>query len=61
VESKFGNLWGGWCSREPVGAFGMGLWKNIRKGWETFSGFTRFEVGDGQNFGMICVQGYGFE
>jgi hypothetical protein len=47
VESKFGCLWGGWCSREPVGAFGVGLWKNIRKGWETFSGFTRFEVGDG--------------
>jgi hypothetical protein len=23
------------------------LWKNIRKGWETFSGFSRFEVGDG--------------
>ena len=25
----------------------MGLWKNIRKGWETFFGFARFEVGDG--------------
>jgi hypothetical protein len=25
-----------------------GLWKNIRKWWETFSGFTRFEVGDGE-------------
>jgi hypothetical protein len=47
VESKFGSLWGGWCSREPVGAFGVGLWKNIRKGWEIFSGFTRFEVEDG--------------
>jgi hypothetical protein len=23
------------------------LWKNIRKGWETFSSFIRFEVGDG--------------
>jgi hypothetical protein len=47
VDSKFGSLWGGWCSHEPVGAFGVGLWKNIRKGWETFSGFARFEVGDG--------------
>jgi len=47
VDSKYGSLWGGWCSREPVGAFGVGLWKNIRKGWETFSSFIRFEVGDG--------------
>jgi len=47
LDSKFGSLWGGWCSLEPVGAFGVGLWKNIRKGWETFFGFVRFEVGDG--------------
>jgi hypothetical protein len=47
VDSKFGSLWGGWCSLEPVGAFGVGLWKNIRKGCETFYGFARFEVGDG--------------
>jgi hypothetical protein len=38
---------GGWCSRELVGAFGVSLWKNIRKRWETFSSFTRFEMGDG--------------
>jgi hypothetical protein len=47
VDSKFGRLWGGWCSLNPLGAFGVGLWKNIMKGWETFSGFSRFEVGDG--------------
>ena len=47
VDSKFGSLWGGWCSLEPVGAYGVGLWKNIRKGWETFKGFTRYVVGDG--------------
>jgi hypothetical protein len=45
VDSKFGCLWGGWCSH--VLTFGVGLWKNVRKGWETFSGYTRFEVGDG--------------
>jgi hypothetical protein len=32
MDSKFGSLWGGWCSFEPLGAFGVGLWKNIRKG-----------------------------
>jgi hypothetical protein len=31
VDFKFGNLWGGWCSLEPVGSFEVGLWKNIRK------------------------------
>jgi len=49
IDSKFGSMWGGWCSQELVGAFGVGLWKNIRKGWATFSGFTRFEVGDGES------------
>jgi len=44
---KFGSLWGGWCSFVPAGALWVGLWKNIRKGWETFLGFSRFEVGDG--------------
>jgi hypothetical protein len=47
VDSKFDSLWGEWCSLEPVSAFGVGLWKNIRKWWETFSGFAKFEVGDG--------------
>jgi hypothetical protein len=46
VDSKFGSLWGRWCSLEPVGAHGVGLWKNIKKGWEILFGFARFEVGD---------------
>jgi hypothetical protein len=25
----------------------VGVWKNIRKGWDSFSRFTRFIVGDG--------------
>jgi hypothetical protein len=47
VDSEFGCLRGGRCSHVPTGAFGVGLWKNVRKGWETFSGYTTFEVGDG--------------
>jgi hypothetical protein len=43
VDSKFGSMWGGWCSLKPVGAFGVRLWKNIRKRWDTFSGFVRFD------------------
>jgi len=47
VDSKYGSLRGGWCSLEPTGAFGVGVWKNIRKGWDSFSHYTRFVVGDG--------------
>jgi hypothetical protein len=31
----------------PGGDFRVGLWKCIRKRWETFKGFTRHVVGDG--------------
>jgi len=47
VDSKFGCLRGGWCFHVPTGAFVVGLWKNVRKGRETFSSYTRFEMGDG--------------
>jgi len=47
VDSKYGSLRGGWCSLEPTGAFGVGVWKNIRKGWISLSCFTRFVLGDG--------------
>lgn len=38
---------GGWCFSEPVGAYGMSLWKNIRKGWKKFCSHTKFDVGNG--------------
>jgi hypothetical protein len=47
VDSKCDILWGGWCSLEPACVFGVGVWKNIRKCWDSFSSFTRFVVGDG--------------
>jgi hypothetical protein len=28
------------------------VWKNIRKGWESFSSFTRFVVGDGTKISL---------
>jgi hypothetical protein len=46
VESS-GGLQIGWCSLEPAGPFGVGVWKNIKKGWDSFSSYTRFVVGDG--------------
>ena len=37
VDVKYGSLWGGWCSKEVKGPYGMSLWKNIRKKWKSFS------------------------
>jgi hypothetical protein len=30
-----------------MGPFGVAMWKFRKKGWETFSKFVRYEVGDG--------------
>ena len=38
---------GGWSSKNVQGTHGVGLWKHIRNGWEKFSQFFKFEVGDG--------------
>jgi hypothetical protein len=36
VDSKYGSAWGGSCSREPIGPYEVGLWKNIKRGWGSF-------------------------
>jgi hypothetical protein len=47
VETKYDSTRGGWCSKEVMGTFGVGVWKHIRRGWDKFSTFVRFEVGVG--------------
>ena len=47
IVGKYGSLIGGWSSNSVQGTHGVGLWKHIRKGWEKFSQFFKFEVGDG--------------
>jgi len=47
VDAKYGSTWAGWCSLDPHGSHGVGLWKNIRKGWSLFSSHTRFILGNG--------------
>jgi hypothetical protein len=32
MDIIFGSLLLGWCSNEPVRAYGVGLWKNIWRG-----------------------------
>jgi hypothetical protein len=50
MDSRYGRSWGGWCSNEPVRAYGVGLRKNIRRGWGKLYSHTKFEVGDGFKF-----------
>jgi hypothetical protein len=45
-------VWGWVGSNEPLGSYGVGIWKNIRKYWGMFSSHTRFEVGDDTNVRM---------
>ena len=47
MEVKYGSLWGGWCSKYCRGAYGVGLWKGIRRGWDRFTPFISFSEGNG--------------
>jgi hypothetical protein len=47
VDAKYGSTWARWCSLDPPGSYGVGLWKNIKKGWSLFSSHTRLVLGDG--------------
>jgi hypothetical protein len=54
VDAKYGCSRGGWCSSDPPGAYGVGLWKYIRRGWSFFSSHTRFDPED-QILYLLCV------
>jgi hypothetical protein len=47
VDVKYGSTWDGWCSIDPPGSHGVGLWKNIRKGWSLLCSHTRLMLGNG--------------
>ncbi len=36
-----------WCTSEVKGTYGVGLPKYIRSGWDSFTQFIRYDVGDG--------------
>jgi hypothetical protein len=47
VESKYGGMWGGWCTNPGQGPYGLSLWKYIRRIWPKFVDSTYFKVGNG--------------
>ena len=48
IVGKFGEEEGGWTTREVRESYGMGLWKDIRKGWEEFFLKTSIRIGNGR-------------
>ena len=48
IVGKFGEEEGGWTTRKVRESHGMGLWKDIRKGWEEFFLRTSICIGDGR-------------
>ena len=44
---KYGCVWGDWCTRQVNGPYGVGLWKNISRGWPSFSRCVLYDIGDG--------------
>ncbi|RVW25808.1 hypothetical protein CK203_101074 [Vitis vinifera] len=46
IVGKFGEEEGGWTTRKVRESHGMGLWKDIRKGWEEFFLRTSICIGD---------------
>ena len=45
--TKYGETSGGRCTRVDRGSQGCGMWKNIRKGRESFFGHVLYVVGEG--------------
>jgi hypothetical protein len=59
IDATFESLKGGWCSKEVSGSFGVGVWKHIRREWEKFRNFVRFEVGNGSHISFWHDWWYG--
>lgn len=50
VDKIYGSMWGGWSTHKVTQPYGISLRKFIRAGWETFSRFLTYTVGDGTRF-----------
>ena len=47
IEVKYGNDWGGWCTKKVTSAYGVSLWRHIISAWMNFSKLHLFDAGDG--------------
>jgi hypothetical protein len=61
IYTKYDCLRGGWCSKELMRPFGVGVWKFIRRGRDIFffQNFLdmRWVMGQRLVFGMMLVWG----
>ena len=48
IRGKYGEVGGGWCSREVREAHGVRLWKGIRMDWDFVGSRIFFLVGNGR-------------
>jgi len=49
VATNYGEAGFGCFPSTPYGSYGYSLWRYISKGWEKFSPFFSFKVGDGSS------------
>jgi hypothetical protein len=47
IDVKFESLRGEWYSKAVLDTFVVGVWKQIKRGWDKFCTLVRFEVGVG--------------
>jgi hypothetical protein len=40
---------GGWCTKAVEGPYGVGVWKQLLRGWEVLLRFISFRIGDGSH------------
>jgi hypothetical protein len=53
IEMKYGSEVGGRCTAHSRAPYGVSLWKHISKGWDKFSKYIRFEVGEGRQLRFL--------
>jgi hypothetical protein len=49
VGIKYDSMRGYWCSKEFGEPYGVGMWKCIRREWDGFAKYLRYQVGDGSS------------
>jgi len=55
VATTYGEASFGWYSSTLNGSYGFSIWRYISKGWEKFSSFFSFKVGDGSSIYLFLA------